>query len=151
VRTFDTGHGAGRIGSRCARELNPGHLPGRSSLQIEMLEPHRTVASLPNNRSWSHRPELARPTGAVRPTALPSWPRWHYAVVIGHDPKDSSCCARDVSVEVWSSRNFARLGQRGRWAMVVFRPANFPWRRTDPLSGGGSGVRRWLRRRCLAP
>jgi tetratricopeptide (TPR) repeat protein len=111
------------------------YLPGRKgSLQIEMLAAPRSFGRL----AYRIQPELAAivsELGAGRPVlvlhnyGLPSWPRWHYAVVIGHDPGKDQLLLRSGRErrEVWSSRSFMRAWDNGgRWAMVVLPPGELP-------------------------
>ncbi len=127
--------GASRV-QVAPEELEPlVYLPGRKgSLQIEMLAAPRSYGRL----AYRIQPELAAivsELGAGRPVlvlhnyGLPSWPRWHYAVVIGHDPAKDQLLLRSGREhrEVWSSRNFMRAWDNGgRWAMVVLPPGELP-------------------------
>jgi tetratricopeptide (TPR) repeat protein len=117
-------------------ELEPQvYLPGRKgSLQVEMMAASRRYGRL----SYRIQPELAaivaelnagRPVLVLHNYGLPSWPRWHYAVVIGYDAGKDQLLLRSglERRDVWSSRNFMRAWDNAdRWAMVVLQPGELP-------------------------
>lgn len=133
--TLATVLGASRV-QVTPEELEPlVYLPGRKgSLQIEMLAAPRNYGRL----AYRIQPELeaiVRELNAGRPVlvlhnyGLPSWPRWHYAVVMGYDPAKQQLLLRSGREprEAWSSRNFMRAWDNaGRWAMVILAPGELP-------------------------
>jgi tetratricopeptide (TPR) repeat protein len=102
----------------------------RGSLQVEMLATPRSFArlalTLPRNPdSIVAELEAGRPVLVLHNYGLPFWPRWHYAVVVGYDPR------ADVFVLRSGEKQRQRMRTRrfmvawhygGRWAMVVLRP-----------------------------
>jgi tetratricopeptide (TPR) repeat protein len=111
------------------------YLPGRrGSLQIEMQAAPRAYARL----SYRIAPELAaivaeldagRPVLVLHNYGLPFWPRWHYAVVVGHDGDKDRLILRSGKTrrQVLSARNFMRAWDNGgRWALVVLQPGELP-------------------------
>jgi hypothetical protein len=111
------------------------YLPGRKgSLQIEMQAAPRQFGRL----AYRIEPELAavvaeldagRPVLVLHNYGLPIWPRWHYAVVIGHDSARDALVLRSgmLQRESWSARNFMRAWDNGgRWALVMLRPGELP-------------------------
>jgi tetratricopeptide (TPR) repeat protein len=111
------------------------YLPGRKgSLQIEMLAAPRKYGRL----SYRLEPDLAaivselragRPVLVLHNYGLPLWPRWHYAVVIGHDAQKDQLLLRSglQPREAWSARNFMRAWDNGdRWGVVMLRPGELP-------------------------
>jgi tetratricopeptide (TPR) repeat protein len=111
------------------------YLPGRKgSLQIEMLAAPRSYGRL----TYRIEPELAaivseldagRPVLVLHNYGLPFWPRWHYAVVIGHDAQKDQLLLRSglQRREIWSARKFMRAWDNGdRWGLVMLRPGELP-------------------------
>ena len=111
------------------------YLPGRKgSLAIEMQAVPRQFGRI----AYRIEPELGAITAevdAVRPVlvlhnyGLPFWPRWHYAVVIGHEPARQRLLLRSgrVAREAWSARQFMRAWDNGdRWAIVMLQPGELP-------------------------
>jgi len=111
------------------------YLPGRKgSLQVEMQAAPRSYGRL----SYRIEPELpavvseldaGRPVLVLHNYGLPGWPRWHYAVVIGHNAQADQLILRSGMErrEVWSARNFMRAWDNGdRWALVVLQPGELP-------------------------
>jgi hypothetical protein len=111
------------------------YLPGRrGSLQIEMQAAPRAYARL----SYRIAPELAaivaeldagRPVLVLHNYGLSFWPRWHYAVVVGHDGNKDRLILRSGKTrrQELSSRNFMRAWDNGgRWALVVLQPGELP-------------------------
>lgn len=117
-------------------ELEPlVYLPERKgSLQIEMQAAPRSYGRL----AYRIEPELSaivseldagRPVLVLHNYGLPMWPRWHYAVVIGHDAGKDRLLLRSGMEprEAWSARNFMRAWDNGdRWAMVILQPGELP-------------------------
>ncbi|MEY2853519.1 MAG: hypothetical protein RL030_651 [Pseudomonadota bacterium] len=127
--------GVSRVGVTPAQLEPLVYLPGRKgSLQVEMLAVPRGYGRL----SYRIQPELSdivaevnagRPVLVLHNYGLPFWPRWHYAVVIGHDPGKDQLVLRSglERREAWSSRSFMRAWDNGgRWAMVVLQPGELP-------------------------
>jgi len=111
------------------------YLPGRKgTLQIEMQAAPRQYGRL----AYRVEPELSaivaeldggRPVLVLHNYGLPLWPRWHYAVVIGHDSQKDQLLLRSgiEQREVWTARNFMRAWDNGdRWAWVMLRPGELP-------------------------
>jgi tetratricopeptide (TPR) repeat protein len=111
------------------------YLPGRrGSLQIEMQAAPRAYARL----SYRIAPELSaivaqldagRPVLVLHNYGLPFWPRWHYAVVVGHDDTKDRIILRSGTTrrQVLSARTFMRAWDNGgRWALVVLQPGELP-------------------------
>jgi tetratricopeptide (TPR) repeat protein len=111
------------------------YLPARhGSLQVEMLAAPRKFGRLayPLSRNLdSVIAELSagRPVLVLHNYGLPSWPRWHYAVVIGYDSARDEFILRSGTKRrtEWSARTFMVAWHNGgRWAMVVLRPGEIP-------------------------
>lgn len=115
------------------------YLPGRQgSLQLEMqaalrrhgVLAHRVEASLPGAMA-----ELAQgtPVLVLLNLALPWWPRWHYAVVVGHDRARQSFWlhtgtrARDAWP--WQTLD-ATWARSGHWGLLALPPGQLPARAT---------------------
>jgi len=117
-------------------ELEPlVYLPKKyGSLQIEMLAAPRKYGRL----TYTLEPELdavldeldaGRPVLVLHNYGVPFLPRWHYAVVVGYDPKRATLILRSGTTQrlVLSAGNFMRAWDNGgRWAMVVLRPGELP-------------------------
>ena len=107
------------------------YIPGRrGSLQVEMLAAPRGFArlALPLPRSPEAiiaELEAGRPVLVLHNYGLPSWPRWHYAVVVGYDSDKDIFLLRSGTerrVEMRTRRFMVAWHYAGRWAMVVLRP-----------------------------
>jgi tetratricopeptide (TPR) repeat protein len=111
------------------------YLPGRrGSLQIEMQAAPRRFGRL----AYRIEPELAaviseldagRPVLVLHNYGLPFWPRWHYAVAIGHDPQRDQILLRSGTTrrQVLAAKNFMRAWDNAdRWAVVILRPGELP-------------------------
>ena len=69
--------------------------------------------------------EAGRPVLVLHNYGLPSWPRWHYAVVMGYDADKDVFLLRsgiERRVEMRTRRFMVAWHYAGRWAMVVLRP-----------------------------
>lgn len=111
------------------------YLPGRhGSLQVEMLAAPRGMDRLPYTldgelSAITAELDAGRPVLVLHNYGLPSWPRWHYAVVIGYDSARDEIVMRSGVTErqVWPARQFMRAWDNGgRWAMVLLRPGELP-------------------------
>lgn len=120
------------------------YLPGRrGSLQTELIAATRRHARL----AVMVEPELpalvaqlrdARPVLLLLNPGTAYWPAWHYAVVIGFDPRSGDFLLRsgDEARQRWSWRQLDRAWSRAeRWGFVVTTPAQIP---------ASATVSRWL-------
>lgn len=106
----------------------------RGSLQVEMLATPRAFArlalTLPRNPdSIVAELEAGRPVLVLHNYGLPFWPRWHYAVVVGYDPKDDVFLLRSGEKRrqrMRTRRFMVAWHYGGRWALVVLRPGETP-------------------------
>lgn len=111
------------------------YVPGRKgSLQVELLGATRRQGLVP----YPIGPGLGaivNELGAGRPVLVlmdngpPLYPVWHYAVVIGHDPRDASVILRSGSTrrKLMSERGFMAAWTRGgSWGLVVLKPGDLP-------------------------
>jgi tetratricopeptide (TPR) repeat protein len=111
------------------------YLPARhGSLQVEMQAAPRKYGRLAYPLSRNLDSVIAelnagRPVLVLHNYGLPSWPRWHYAVVIGYDSARDEFILRSGKKRrtEWSARTFMVAWHNGgRWAMVVLRPGEIP-------------------------
>jgi len=111
------------------------YLPARhGSLQVEMQAAPRKFGRLAYPLSRNLDSVIAelnagRPVLVLHNYGLPSWPRWHYAVVIGYDSSTDEFILRSGRKRrtEWSARTFMVAWHHGgRWAMVVLRPGEIP-------------------------
>jgi tetratricopeptide (TPR) repeat protein len=107
------------------------YIPGRrGSLQLEMLAAPRGFArlALPLPRTPEAiiaELESGRPVLVLHNYGLPSWPRWHYAVVVGYDSDKDVFTLRSGTTqreEMRTRRFMVAWHYAARWAMVVLRP-----------------------------
>jgi len=118
-------------------------LPGRGgTLQAEMLAAprrHGLLATEIPGATGDLRRELAagHPVIVLQNLALPWFPRWHYAVVVGEEPAAARVLLH-TGDEPWAAlswRTFDRLHARsGRWAFVVTGPAVLPASAQEPAA-----------------
>ena len=102
----------------------------RGSLQLEMMAAPRGFARLPLPLPRSPEAivaelEAGRPVLVLHNYGLPSWPRWHYAVVVGYDAGKDVFTLRSGTTqreEMRTRRFMVAWHYAGRWAMVVLRP-----------------------------
>lgn len=111
------------------------YLPARhGSLQVEMEAAPRKFGRLAYPLSRDLASVIAelnagRPVLVLHNYGLPSWPRWHYAVVIGYDSASDEFILRSGKKRrtEWNARTFMVAWHNGgRWAMVVLRPGEIP-------------------------
>lgn len=111
------------------------YLPARKgSLQAEIIATTRAHARVPyvlRRDAQAVREELAagNPVLILQNLGFPGLPRWHYAVVIGHDPADDTYLLRSGTQPrlKLSARRFLAVWRRAdHWAMVVTRPERIP-------------------------
>jgi tetratricopeptide (TPR) repeat protein len=113
------------------------YLPARrGSLQLEMLAAARRHGRIPYRIS----PELSalsaelragRPVLVLQNLGLDDWAVWHYAVVIGLDPRADRVLLRSGTTrrETMPAWRFLESWDRaGHWAMVTLRPGELPAR-----------------------
>ena len=106
----------------------------RGSLQLEMMAAPRGFArlSLPLPRTPGAivaELEAGRPVLVLHNYGLPSWPRWHYAVVVGYDAGKDVFTLRSGTTEreeMRTRRFMVAWHYARRWAMVVLRPGEMP-------------------------
>lgn len=113
------------------------YLPEREgSMPLELLAATRRagrvpVTLAPRTQSILEALRDGRPVLVLQNLRLTSWPRWHYAVVIGYDAADNALILRSGRkrrVET-GLRRFLNTWERAqRWAIVAARP-------DDPPSG----------------
>lgn len=118
------------------------YLPEREgSLQVELLAATRRLGRAPYRvapRLDSIAAELraGRPVLVLQNLALPRWPRWHYAVVIGIDSRSVTLRSGRNAEQKMSLRSFERSWRYAdRWGFVVLSSGAWPGE-PDPL--------RWL-------
>ena len=101
----------------------------RGSLQVEMLATPRSFVRvalpLPRNpESLIAELEAGRPVVVLHNYGLAFWPRWHYAVLVGYDPRKDVFLLRSGMhrrQEMRTRRFMVAWHHGGRWAMVVLR------------------------------
>lgn len=111
------------------------YLPGRKgSLQLELMAATRTEGRLPYvidgklDAIWQ---ELAagRPVVVLQNLGVAAIPRWHYAVVVGIDPRRGEVILRSGTDRrrVTPMKVFLRTWRRSDyWGIVVLRPEELP-------------------------
>lgn len=118
------------------------YIPGREgSLQIEMLAAVRRQGLVPYRLAATPDALLAelgsgRPVLLLQNLRLKSWPRWHYAVLIGYEPSRGRWLLRSGTQRRHSmtNREFMRTwALADHWAVVLARPA------TPPLTADAAG------------
>ena len=146
------------------------YLPQRGgSLQPELIAASRQMGRIPYRLDphWSAiEAELSagRPVLVLQNLGFPFWPRWHYAVVIGHDARHEQVILRSGTErrQRLPMRQFLYSWQGSdRWAMVVLKPGELPanpdsarylaelavWesqgRNADALRGYLAAIERW--------
>ncbi len=118
------------------------YLPDREgSLQVELLAATRRLGRVPYRvapRLDSIAAELkaGRPVLVLQNLALPRWPRWHYAVVIGIDSRHVTLRSGRNAEQKMSLSRFERSWRYAdRWGFVALSPGSWP---------GEPEARRWL-------
>ena len=104
------------------------------SLQVELLASARRQGALavrvtPRLDALLRELTAGRPVLVLLNPGLAAWPRWHYAVVVGHDLKAGTVTMRSGAerVAVWPLRTFDFAWARGaRWGVVVTPPEQPP-------------------------
>lgn len=113
------------------------YLPGRKgSLQVELLGATRRQGLLPypvptGFDALAEELHARRPILVLLDLGIPMYPIWHYAVVVGHDPRARSVILRSGSTrrKIMSDERFlAAWGRSGSWGFVVLRPGELPAR-----------------------
>lgn len=111
------------------------YLPDRQgSLQLELLGATRRAERIPYvlNASLADlltEVKAGHPVLVLQNLGLPSWPQWHYAVVIGYDFDANSVILRSGTTERQrlSLNRFERSWQLADyWALVVTEPGKTP-------------------------
>lgn len=122
------------------------YVPGREgSLQAEMLAAARRFDRVPvrlgsDPQALIGALERGHPVLVLQNLGLRRWPRWHYAVVIGYDPRERAFILRSGTTrrEVLAERRFVASWERAdRWAVVLAEPDAIPTATTvqDWLAG----------------
>jgi len=117
-------------------QLKPSlYIPARKgSLQIELMAQARArgylVYQVPSNLPGLYKElEAGHPILVLQNLGLSWWPLWHYAVVIGINPKHDKVIlrsGRDYKL-IDSTRVFRNTWQRaGAWGIVVLPPQQIP-------------------------
>jgi hypothetical protein len=104
------------------------------SFQVEMLAAARRQGRLavrvaPRLEALLRELAAGRPVVVLLNPALAAWPRWHYAVVVGHDLRAGTLTLRSGAEReaVWPLRTFDFSWARsGRWGFVLSPPADPP-------------------------
>jgi len=104
------------------------------SFQVEMLAAARRQGRLavrvaPRLEALLRELAAGRPVVVLLNPALAAWPRWHYAVVVGHDLRAGTVTLRSGTEReaVWPLRTFDFSWARsGRWGFVLTPPAEPP-------------------------
>lgn len=113
------------------------YLPGRKgSLQVELLGATRRQGLLPypvptGFDALAEELHARRPILVLLDLGIPMYPIWHYAVVVGHDPRARSVILRSGSTrrKIMSDERFlAAWGRSGSWGFVVLLPGELPAR-----------------------
>jgi tetratricopeptide (TPR) repeat protein len=122
------------------------YLPGREgSLQPEMLATARRHGRIPfelepNIEALLAELEQGRPVLVLQNLALPVWPMWHYAVVIGYDLDARRLILHTGERPAYSvgMQRFDHTWARsGRWAMLTLPPGDLP-ARAEPIETAAS-------------
>ncbi len=104
------------------------------SFQVEMLAAARrhgrlAVRVAPRLEALLRELAAGRPVVVLLNPALAAWPRWHYAVVVGHDLKAGTVTLRSGAEReaIWPLRALDFSWARsGRWGFVLSPPAQPP-------------------------
>jgi len=104
------------------------------SFQVEMLAAARRQGRLavrvaPRLEALLRELADGRPVVVLLNPALAAWPRWHYAVVVGHDLRAGTVTLRSGAEReaVWPLRTFDFSWARsGRWGFVLSPPGEPP-------------------------
>jgi Peptidase_C39 like family len=104
------------------------------SFQVEMLAAARRQGRLavrvaPRLDALLRELAEGRPVVVLLNPALAAWPRWHHAVVVGHDLRAGTVTLRSGAEReaVWPLRSFDFSWARsGRWGFVLSPPAEPP-------------------------
>jgi hypothetical protein len=106
----------------------------RGSLQVELKAASRRHGVIP----YTIRPRLedlfaqveaGRPVLVLQNLALPFWPRWHYAVVVGLDRTQDTVILRSGKTRrlVMPAHRFERTWRWAEsWGLVLLRPGQLP-------------------------
>jgi len=111
------------------------YLPGRQgTLQAEMLAGARRHGALavllpPRLDALLHEVAKGTPVGVLLNLGLSWWPRWHYAVLLGHDLAAGTVRLHSGTTAnaVWSQVTFEHTWARsGHWAFVTMPLGQLP-------------------------
>ena len=117
------------------------YLPGREgSLQLELVAATRRAGRIPYGLDRDPDALLAelhdgRPVLVLQNLLVRTFPRWHYAVLVGSDPAANALLLNSGTRQGMriSAPEFLRTWDwGGRWGMVALRPGELP-ARADPV------------------
>jgi hypothetical protein len=117
------------------------YLPGREgSLQLELVAATRRAGRIP----YRVDPEpdalldelhAGRPVLVLQNLLVRSFPRWHYAVVMGSDPVENELLLNsgtERALAVAAPKFLRTWDWAGRWGLLALRPGELP-ARADPI------------------
>lgn len=111
------------------------YVPGRrGSFQAELIAATRRAGRVPwqvdgTLEALAAEVAAGRPVLVLQNLALPAWPRWHYAVVIGVDADRVTLRSGKRRSLRMSRRAFLRSWEwAGHWGFVALRPGEWPAR-----------------------
>jgi hypothetical protein len=104
------------------------------SFQVEMLAAARRQGQLavrvaPRLAALLQELAAGRPVLVLLNPGLAAWPRWHYAVVVGHDLRAGTVTLRSgrTQADIWPLRTFDFAWARSaRWGFVLSAPGQPP-------------------------
>jgi len=111
------------------------YVPGlEGSLQVEMLAAARAFGRVaytlpPEPAALLAEVEAGRPVLVLLNLGLPKAPVWHYAVVVGFDPKRNRIhlhSGREPRSQQRARSWLRRWEWAGRWSMLLLRPGEWP-------------------------
>lgn len=132
LATILTAAGASTSADALTHEV---YIAGRKgSLQAELLAAarrHERVAFVlePTLPALLQELEQARPVLVLQNFGFESWPRWHYAVVVGYDRERDTFLLRSgrhQRQQLAARRFLATWRRAGNWGFVALRPGELP-------------------------
>ncbi|MEO7773829.1 MAG: PA2778 family cysteine peptidase [Steroidobacteraceae bacterium] len=111
------------------------YVPGRKgSFQAEIIAEIRRQGLVPwqidgTVEALAAELHADRPVLVLQNLLVPSWPRWHYAIVYGmRDQRVLLRSGRDPEQRTWAARFLRTWGYADHWAVVALRPGEMPAR-----------------------
>lgn len=110
-------------------------LPGRDgSLQLELVGAARRAGRIPYRVGRTPEALLAelqagRPVLVLQNLLVRTWPKWHYAVLVGADPAGNRLIlnsGEERAMEVRAPSFLRTWDWGGRWGIVALRPGELP-------------------------